>query len=121
MRRAVLDTSVLVSGFITPQGVPGRLLDAAERREFVLCLSAEIITETRNSLTNKPRRIRRYYDYPDARIDEYLEGLAGVAEVVGDLPPLRVVASDPSDDAIVATAVRAAADYWSPATGICLL
>jgi putative PIN family toxin of toxin-antitoxin system len=83
---------------------------AAEQRKFVLCISPEIIAETRNSLKNKQWRIRRYYDYPDAHVDKYVDGLGAMAEMVGDLPQLRVVLSDPSDDAIVATAVKAAAD-----------
>jgi predicted nucleic acid-binding protein len=86
-------------------------LDAVERREFVLCLSAEIVAETRDSLMNKTRRIRRYYDYPDARVGDYLDGLAGMAEMVGDLPRLRAVPADPKDDFIVATALKAGAGY----------
>jgi uncharacterized protein len=33
------------------------------------------------------------------------------AEIVADLPPLRVVADDPKDDPIIAAAVVAKADY----------
>ena len=111
MHRAVLDSSVLVSAFLTPHGTSGQVLDAAERREFVLCLSQEIISETRHSLTTKTRRIRRYYDYPDKRIEAYVESLVVQAEMVSNLPEIRVVALDPKDDVIVATAIKAKADY----------
>jgi putative PIN family toxin of toxin-antitoxin system len=87
------------------------VLDAAERGEFVLCLSREIVDETRGSLRRKIRTIRRYYAYPDRRIDEYARGLVARAEMAGDLPGLRVVPLDPKDDMVVATAVKAGADY----------
>jgi putative PIN family toxin of toxin-antitoxin system len=111
MHRAALDSSMLVSAFLTPHGTSGQVPAAAERREFVLCLSQEIISETRRSLTTRARRIRRYYDYPDERIEDYAESLAVLAEMVSDLPEVRVVALDPEDDVIVATAVKAEADY----------
>ena len=40
-------------------------------------------------------------------------------EVVGDLPQLRVVPSDPSDDVIVATALKAGAQYLVTGDRIC--
>jgi predicted nucleic acid-binding protein len=56
------------------------------------------------------RRIRRYYAYPDEKIDLFIDGLSADAEMVGDLPQIRVVPLDSKDDVIVATAVRANAD-----------
>ena len=38
MPRAVLDSSVLISAFLTPKGVPDQVLDAAERGDFTLCV-----------------------------------------------------------------------------------
>jgi uncharacterized protein len=111
MPRAVLDSSVLISAFLTPKRLPSAVLDAAERGAFVLCLSPVILEETRASLLRKTKRIRRYYSYPDERIAAYIEGLAAQAELVSDLPDIRVVPNDPKDNPIVATAVAAKADY----------
>jgi uncharacterized protein len=109
--RAVLDSSVLISGFLTPHGVSAKLLDAAEQESFEFCTSPEILEETRRALTTKVRRIRRYYAYPDDSITLFIEGLRADSEVVSDLPSLRVVPLDPTDDVIVATAVKAKADF----------
>jgi uncharacterized protein len=111
MPRAVLDSSVLISAFLTPKRLPSAVLDAAERGAFVLCLSPVILEETRASLLRKTKRIRRYYSYPDERIAAYIEGLAAQAELVSDLPDIRAVPNDPKDDPIVATAVAGKADY----------
>jgi putative PIN family toxin of toxin-antitoxin system len=109
--RAVLDSSVLISGFLTPHGVSGKLLDAAEQAMFELCISREILDETRRSLRTKVRRIRHYYAYPDEKIDLFIEGLIADAEIMSDLPVIRVVPLDAKDDVIVATAIKAKADF----------
>jgi uncharacterized protein len=111
MTKAVLDSSVLVSAFLTPRGVSASVVRAAKAGAFVLCLSWEIIEETHRSLQEKTKRIRRYYTYPDERIARFGHDLVGAARLVTDLPELRVVPLDPKDDVIVATAVKAGADY----------
>ena len=65
MIRAVLDSSVLVSAFLTRSGTSHAVLDAARGAAFVLCLSREILDETRRSLREEVHTIRRYYTYPD--------------------------------------------------------
>lgn len=110
MARAVLDTSVLVSAFLTPSGVSGRLLAAAERGDFVLCLSSTIVAELRKVLLREPK-LQRRYDYGPPAVDNFCRGLAGLADLVTDLPDLTgAVPLDPKDDMVVATAVAARAD-----------
>ncbi len=111
MIRAVLDSSTLISAFLTPRGTSSQVLRAARRGAFVLCLSREILEETRSSLLEKTERIRRYYTYPDARIARYLRNLTATAQPVADLPELHVVPLDPKDNMVVATAVKAGAAY----------
>jgi putative PIN family toxin of toxin-antitoxin system len=111
MVRAVLDSSVLVSALITPHGTPGAILDAAERRVFTLCLSPEILAETSRVLTRNPK-LQARYGYDQTHVAKFCAGLAAWAQIETNLPELRgVVPLDPKDDAIVATAVKAKADY----------
>jgi putative PIN family toxin of toxin-antitoxin system len=110
MLRVVLDSSVLISAFLTPRGTAAQLLDAAQRGVFVLCLSREIITETAGKLRSKAKLHTRY-GYGEEEIEELADALAALAELVTDLPELRAVPGDPKDDPIVATAVAAKADY----------
>ena len=111
MIRAVLDSSVLVSAFLTAGGTSHAVLSAAKRSAFVLCLSDAILEETRRSLRDKVKTIRRHYTYPDERVEAHIADLAALAEPITDLPELRVVPLDPKDDVIVATAAKAGADY----------
>ena len=109
MPRAVLDSSVLVSAFLTPRGSVARLLHAPLRGRYELCLSDYILTETAETLLTKSRL--RNYAFADADVHAFIRWLLTQAEMVGDLPELRVVIDDPKDDPIIATAVAAKADY----------
>ena len=109
MRRAVVDTSVLISAFLTEEGTSATLLRYVREGAFVLCLSGEIIEELRSRLLYRPR-IRAKYRYTDERVHQHCRDLETVARIVADLPETRVVERDPDDDMIVATAVAAQAD-----------
>ena len=111
MAKAVLDSSVLVSAFLTPGGTSDKLLSAVQRGAFVLCLSDEILEETSHSLREKTKRIRRYYAYRDEKIDQFVASLVSLAYLARPLPRLRVVPLDPKDDMVVATATKSGADY----------
>jgi predicted nucleic acid-binding protein len=58
MPRAVLDTSVLVSAFLTPGGTSAKVVGAATLGHFVLCLSPEILTELQEA-DRHPARVSR--------------------------------------------------------------
>jgi hypothetical protein len=45
--RVILDTNVLLSGLLVPQGAPARLLDAWERMRFTLVACEAILAELR--------------------------------------------------------------------------
>ncbi len=108
--RAVLDTSVLVSTFLTPNGISGQLLQAAEDGRFILCLSPAILQELRRVLLREPK-LQRRYGYGTSAVDDLCSSLAGLAVLVTDLPDLAgAVPLDPKDDMVIATAVATRAD-----------
>ncbi len=105
--RAVLDTNVFVSGLINPQGVPAAILRALRSRRFTL-VSSPPINEEVIEVLNRPALHDRY-GLGD-RLFDVAFILWEVAELVTDLPPVRV-SRDPDDDKFLATAVAGAADY----------
>jgi predicted nucleic acid-binding protein len=62
-RNAVVDTSVLVSAFLFPHSMPGRVVALANDGAFALHLSPIILEELGRSLRNP--RLRRSYPYSD--------------------------------------------------------
>jgi putative PIN family toxin of toxin-antitoxin system len=108
--RAVLDSSVLVSAFITPRGSVVRLLHAPARDRYELCLSQFILTETAETLLSKPR-LRQYAAYADRDVHDFIRWLL---RIVGHDAQLGDIAHDfrlREDDPIIATAVAAGAGY----------
>lgn len=106
----MLDSSVLISAFLTPHGAAGAVLDAAQAGLFVLCLSREIITETATVLLRE-EKLRARYGYDRDRVEEFCDGLLAAGRVVTDLPTGRMVPDDPKDDIIIATALVAEARF----------
>lgn len=48
--RVVLDTNIIVSRFLSPQGIPARLMALWEQHTFELLVSVEIIAEYQRAL-----------------------------------------------------------------------
>jgi uncharacterized protein len=108
-KRAVLDSSVLVSAFFSPQGTPASLLAHARRGAFSLACSVEILDEVTGVLMRPKHRAR--YRYTLEEVVRYRALLTSLSVLVSDLPSLAAVPLDPKDDMIIATAVAARADH----------
>jgi putative PIN family toxin of toxin-antitoxin system len=111
MARAVLDSSALISAFLTPAGTCAQLLHAADRGAFVLCLSPPLIAETAGVLLREAK-LQRSYGYDRTKVEAFCDTLSASTQLATELPDLAgAVPLDPKDDMIVATAVAAKADY----------
>lgn len=110
MPKAVLDSTVLVSAFLSENGVSRKLLHEAQAGKFIICLAEEILEEAGRVLLEYPR-IRKRYRYSDEAVAEYIELLRLVAQVVTALPKINAVERDPNDDMIIACGVKAKAQY----------
>lgn len=54
--------------------------------------------------------LRRRYRYSDEEVAYFISGLRNFATIVNELPTIQIV-RDPNDDFIIATAVKANAEY----------
>ena len=111
MRHAVIDSTVLISAFLTQRGVSAALLRHARDGAFLLSLSDAICDETQGVLLDEERRIRQRYRYRNEQVTEFIDGLRAFAHLVTDLPHVTVVIRDPKDDMVIATAIQAQASY----------
>lgn len=106
----VLDTTVLISAFITPGGAASEVLDYVGAR-FTLVTSIDILAELSSRLINK-RKLRERYRYTDAQAEEFVEIVEALCGLVVNEPAALVgVVRDPNDDMIVACAATAHADF----------
>jgi putative PIN family toxin of toxin-antitoxin system len=109
MPNAVLDSTVLVSAFLTKGGVSALLIRQARDGAFLVVLSDAILAETERVLSYP--RLRRRYPFTDEDVTEFCETMRAAAQVVTDLPEVSVVTRDPNDDMVIATALAAHASH----------
>lgn len=106
--RAFLDTNVLVSALLRPEGPPGRVLASLYQGGFDLVASVPLIEELRRAVTYP--RIRTRLIRPRAEVDRWIDGLTDLAEVVEDLPVLPRTSRDAADDVHLAAALAGRAE-----------
>jgi len=104
--RIVVDTNVLLSALINPQGPPAKLIDAWRSQRCTLITSAEQLIE----LGGVARRPALRDLIIPARVGAFINDLRELAEVYARLPKVdRSI--DPSDNFLLAMAEAGTADY----------
>ncbi len=102
--KIVLDTNVLVSGILSPNGPPAAILRALLTERVTLCFDERIVSGYRDVLT----RTQFSFD-PDL-----VEELIGFLEAAGSptlAPPLAITLPDPWDQMFIEVAVSSNADF----------
>ncbi len=106
--RAVLDTNVIVSAVIVPDGVPATILDFRALK-FTLVTSVILLDELEGVLLRP--RIAARTGWNDERRRLFLSELRLNAVVVEPKERLQIVAEDPADDRVLEAAVEGHADF----------
>ncbi len=102
--KIVLDTNVLVSGILSPNGPHAAVLRAILTERVKLCFDERIVSEYRDVLT----RTKFSFD------GELVEELMGFLEAAGSptlAAPLPVTLPDPWDQMFIEVAVSSHADF----------
>jgi len=102
--RAVFDTNVLIAAFVA-EGICSKLLMRSRKNQFHLIVSSVILQEFERVLTKKFSATRN-----EAR-NALLVVSGAIHSVVHPSPLNQSVCRDPDDDAILACALEAKADY----------
>lgn len=105
---AVVDASILVSAFLFPGSVPGRVLKLADQGIFAMHLSPILLDETRDALLSP--RLKKAYGHDDEAVREWCADLRETgAMFLGLLPDIGQVCRDPNDDHVIAAALAVGA------------
>lgn len=107
--RVVVDTNVIVSAYITPSGLPSKVLLNWERRQFELLVSADILAEYER-LLHRPRVVARHR-MNDAEISAVIDNFWELATRIKVTSQLNAIPQDPSDNKFVECAVAGAAEF----------
>ena len=110
MRRAVFDTTILISAFLRLGGLADELLTLAGEGKYELVLTSAIIIETWRKLVSSDH-IRARYPFSDERVHIFCLSLSQIsADVLRSTQPLTGVVRDPNDDMVIAAAIDGRAD-----------
>ena len=101
--RIVPDTNVLVSGLLSPQGPPGRVLDLVTSGAVVVLYDDRTIAEYREVLA------RPHFRFGTGRIAALLDLIEAEGELVPS-PPLALTLPDPDDLPFPEVAAAGSAD-----------
>ena len=102
--RIVLDTNVIVSGLLNPEGNPGRIVDLVLAGEVTLLVDDRILGEYRTVLR------RRKFGFDPADISDFLDLLEAESERVVAAVRLNRKPPDESDRPFLEVVLAGAAD-----------
>lgn len=102
--KAIIDTNVIVSGIFW-KGAPFEILEAWQKRRFLLAVSLPILNEYRRVLDEMTKK------RPSPVLGSILEVIELHSEMVEPVSFTRTVCSDPDDDKFLEAALAADADY----------
>jgi uncharacterized protein len=108
-RRIVLDTNLLVSGFISHTGPPHALIQRWYDRAFVIVVSPQLQSEYEEVLS-RPRLIT-HHGLSQEQVEAFLIALSrdGVMVEPSSVVPIEV--RDKKDERVLAAAIGGNADY----------
>ena len=109
MIRAVLDTNILISGILTPQGNPGKLIKKWKNNQFILITSEPIIKELVR-VTNYPK-ITKAKPNIGQQTEQLIDLIFKYAIVTLGKLDINLVPDDPTDNKFVAAAIEGAGNY----------
>lgn len=103
--RILLDTNVIISGFLSAKGPPGQLLQGWLEGRFELVTSQSQLDELERALGYDKLRDRIRPD----QVRDFVDNIDVMAVVVPSIPTVTL-SPDPDDNPILATAIAAQAD-----------
>ena len=112
MTRIVIDTNILVSAILTPEGNPAKILKLVLEGKLNLIISPAILEETRQ-VFNYPKlaKLMEKNNITRQEVYGFLDKMSRVALITPGKLAINAIPEDPADNKILACAVEGGADY----------
>jgi len=107
--RAVVDTNVVVSRFLSPNGTPALILTLWEQGRFELVVSEPILAEYARVLAYP--RIQARHQLASDEIAQVIDGFRSFAVLADPSERIAVIADDPADNMFLEAAVAGRCDF----------
>jgi putative PIN family toxin of toxin-antitoxin system len=106
--RIVLDTNVVVSGFLW-KGKPSELLGRLDSGEGELLLSVDILEEIERVLEDE--KLKPIIERSEQSVKVMMNKIYSMAYIINPRIKLNVIQVDPTDNKVIECAVEGKADY----------
>ena len=103
IKKAVVDTNILVSAFVFPDGLIREVIDMAFKKQIRLFTSGPLLEEYARVLSRK-------FGREHETIDKHIKMVTRLLIIVNPDISIDAVRSDPSDNKVLECAVTAGAD-----------
>jgi len=108
--KVTLDTSVLVSAFISKQGSPAKILDIILTfPEIKLILSDQVLAEFKEVMLRD--KVREKFEYSEQEIESFVQAIKSISTVIRLESSFNVVKEDSKDDVVLNTAYDGKVEY----------
>jgi len=105
----VLDTNLIISALLSPQGTPAKIIDLWEEGKFDVAVSDPLLDELERALGYE--RIKKHFRETDFSRGIFIKHLRETAILVKPQMRLEVIADDPDDNRILECAVASGSSY----------
>ena len=110
--RIVVDTNVIVSAVLNPEGKPAAVLDTVIEGDCLLILSEAILEEVRRVFSyGKIKKVCLKNDISQPEINAFIETLSDISLLVPGELELDIIKADPADNIFLTCAVEGKADF----------
>jgi putative PIN family toxin of toxin-antitoxin system len=112
MTRIVIDTNILVSAILTPEGNPAKILKLVLEGKLNLIISPDILKETRQ-VFNYPKIVKllEKNKITPAEVCGFLDKMSKIAVITPGQLDVDAIPEDPADNKVIACALEGDADF----------
>lgn len=82
--RVIIDTNIFISGMLSPNGAPARIVDAVFSGQLTAVCSAVTFNELREVLLRP--RLRKYFEHRNHNVNAFLDSLQELVEIIDPVP-----------------------------------
>src|SRR3990170_3646089 len=105
----LLDTNVIISALLSPEGNPAKIVQRWEADEFELATSPALLQEIERALSYA--RVRAKIKLSEQELETFLRKFRSSKVNVEPLETLGLIKKDPADDRVLECALAARAAY----------
>jgi len=107
--KCVIDTNVIISAILNPKGIPGKIVEAWFKHEF-LAVTSEFLLQELQRVLHYPH-IQRIKLISENEINKFVHDIINISQLIEVSSTIDVVKKDITDNQVLATALDGQVNY----------